>query len=169
MASLVPKDQFPGLFPVGRLDRDTTGILLFTTDGEAAQRLLHPSFEKDKHYVALVEGSLSRAAIDRLERGITLDDGPCAPSKVERIEADSPLVSSVCPRGIPKGCSLVGLTIHEGRKHQVKRMLSEVGNEVVALHRDTFGPLVLKDVRPGKWRQLTADERKRILAQTKGE
>lgn len=169
VASLVPKDQYPGLFPVGRLDRDTTGILLFTTDGEAAQRLLHPSFEKDKHYVALVEGSLSRAAIDRLERGITLDDGPCAPARVERIEADSSLVSAVCPRGVPKGCSLVGLTIHEGRKHQVKRMLSEVGHEVVALHRDTFGPLVLKDVKPGKWRQLTADERKRLLAQTKGE
>ncbi len=169
VASLVPKDQYPGLFPVGRLDRDTTGILLFTTDGEAAQRLLHPSFEKDKHYVALVEGRLSRTAIDRLERGITLDDGPCAPAKVERIEADSSLANAVCPKGVPKGCSLVGLTIHEGRKHQVKRMLSEVGHEVIALHRDTFGPLVLKDVKPGKWRQLTADERKRLLAQTKGE
>ena len=154
---------------VQRLDRDTTGILLFTTDGDAAQRLLHPSFEKDKHYVALVEGTLSRAAIDRLERGITLDDGPCAPAKVERIEANSPLVSAVCSRGVPKGCSVVGLTIHEGRKHEVKRMLSEVGHEVIALHRDTFGPLMLKDVKPGKWRQLTPDERKRLLAQTKGE
>ena len=169
VASLVPTSTYPGLFPVGRLDRDTTGLLLFTTDGEAAQRLLHPSFEKDKHYVALVEGRLSRTAIDRLERGITLDDGPCAPAKVERIEADSSLANAVCPKGVPKGCSLVGLTIHEGRKHQVKRMLSEVGHEVIALHRDTFGPLVLKDVKPGKWRQLTADERKRLLAQTKGE
>ena len=82
VAELVPSDRYPGLFPVGRLDRDTTGLLLFTTDGEAAQRLLHPSYEKDKHYVALVEGVIGRDERRALERGITLDDGPCAPAKV---------------------------------------------------------------------------------------
>lgn len=76
VAELVPSDRYPGLFPVGRLDRDTTGLLLFTTDGEAAQRLLHPSYEKDKHYVALVEGVIGREERRALERGITLDDGP---------------------------------------------------------------------------------------------
>lgn len=78
VAELVPSHAHPGLFPVGRLDRDTTGLLLFTTDGEAAQALLHPSFEKDKHYLALIEGRLGDREWDELEGGIVLDDGPCA-------------------------------------------------------------------------------------------
>lgn len=94
VAELVPSDRYPGLFPVGRLDRDTTGLLLFTTDGEAAQRLLHPSYEKDKHYVALVEGVIGREERRALERGITLDDGPCAPARWSS--------SSAATRGRPR-------------------------------------------------------------------
>ena len=163
VASLVPTREHPGLFPVGRLDRDTTGLLLFTTDGECAQRLLHPSFEKDKHYVALVRGRLSRAEASALERGVTLDDGPCAPAAVE-LSPGRALVRAVAPGGVPEGCSVVGLTIHEGRKHQVKRMLGFVGHEVVALHRDTFGPLALGTLEPGAWRDLTGTERAALLA-----
>lgn len=168
VASLVPTSTYPGLFPVGRLDRDTTGLLLFTTDGEAAQRLLHPSFEKDKHYVALIEGKLGASEHRQLEQGITLDDGPCAPARVELIGLDDPRAAFVARRSAD-GTSIVGLTIHEGRKHQVKRMLSAVGHEVLALHRDTFGPLRLSGVRPGEWRMLTEAERKALLGATRGE
>ena len=164
MASLVPTADYPGLFPVGRLDRDTTGLLLFTTDGEAAQRLLHPSFEKDKHYVALVEGTLTQVERARLEAGIMLDDGPCAPARVERVSPGSPAYRAVAPEGAPRGRSVWALTIHEGRKHQVKRMLAAVGHEVLALHRDTFGPLALGSLESGSWRRLGEDEVSRLLA-----
>ncbi len=178
VAELVPTKLYPGLFPVGRLDRDTTGLLLFTTDGEAAQRLLHPSFEKDKHYVALVEGELTRSQVHALETGITLEDGPCAPAKVERLSMEGDLAKQLvstfrknAPRPGAKHAqdemSLVGLTIHEGRKHQVKRMLDAVGHEVLALHRDTFGPLALSGVESGKWRMLSEVEKAALLAATR--
>lgn len=180
VASLVPHQRYPGLFPVGRLDRDTTGLLLFTTDGQAAQRLLHPSFEKDKHYVALVEGRLSKSGVAALESGIMLDDGPCAPADVELMGPKGALAAQVASswwslRGksgrtdVPAGHSVVGLTIHEGRKHQVKRMLAAVGHEVVALHRDTFGPLELTGVECGRWRILTDQETKSLLLAAGGE
>ncbi len=180
VASLVPTKRYPGLFPVGRLDRDTTGLLLFTTDGQAAQRLLHPSFEKDKHYVALIEGRLSKEEKGLLEAGITLDDGPCSPAKVELLGNKGQLSEQVAAswwetqgkRGrtdVPKGTSVVGLTIHEGRKHQVKRMLSAVGHEVCALHRDTFGPLELTGVERGQWRILNEHETKSLLLAAGGE
>ena len=164
VASLVPTDAYPGLFPVGRLDRDTTGLLLFTTDGEAAQRLLHPSFEKDKHYVALIEGALTAPERARLEAGITLDDGPCAPAAVGRVAPGSEAYLAVAPKGAGHGRSVCALTIHEGRKHQVKRMLAAVGHEVVALHRDTFGPLALGGLEPGAWRRLDGGEVTALMA-----
>ena len=164
VASLVPTDAYPGLFPVGRLDRDTTGLLLFTTDGEAAQRLLHPSFEKDKHYVALIEGALTAPERARLEAGITLDDGPCAPARVGRVAPGSEAFLAVAPKGTGHGRSVCALTIHEGRKHQVKRMLAAVGHEVVTLHRDTFGPLALGGLEPGAWRRLDAGEVAALMA-----
>lgn len=168
VAELVPTDRYPGLFPVGRLDRDTTGLLLFTTDGEAAQALLHPSSEKDKHYAALIEGRLTAREREVLERGVTLDDGPCAPAHVENIDKGDERASAVARRA-GANTSIVGLTIHEGRKHQVKRMLAAVGHEVLMLHRDTFGPLTLSGVRPGEWRMLTEAERAALLAATRGE
>lgn len=169
VAELVPVREHPGLFPVGRLDRDTTGLLLFTTDGEAAQTLLHPSFEKDKHYICLIDGYLSDREWDELEHGIVLDDGPCAPARVAELDPRGPEAAAVAPRGVPRGMSVVGITIHEGRKRQVRRMLWEVGHDVYELHRDSFGPLTLGGLPEGRWRELTDAERSQVLSQAKGD
>lgn len=157
VASLVPTSRFPGLFPVGRLDFDTTGILLFTTNGDVAQELLHPSRHVSKHYVALVEGVPGPAALARLRGGVMLDDGSAQPAEVELIGPDEDLFRTVAPEGAWGDTSVVGIRIHEGRKHQVKRMLAAVGHKVLRLHRDAFGPLVLRDCARGRWRML--DER----------
>lgn len=162
VASLVPTKEYPGLFPVGRLDADTTGLLLFTTNGDAAQRLLHPSRHVTKHYVALVEGTPTEQQLERLRRGIRLDDGPAAPAEVELLAQDDPRALPILGEGVPEACSIVGVSIHEGRKHQVKRMMSAIRHDVLRLHRDQFGPLVLKDVKLGEWRMLTAEERSAI-------
>lgn len=147
VASLVPVGEFPGLFPIGRLDRDTTGLLLFTTDGELGHRLLHPSHNVEKRYVADVKGALSEEERCTLEDGVMLDDGMTAPAKCE--------VLSVLPDG---SRSTVALTIHEGRKRQVRRMLAAVGHEVISLHRERVGGLSLGDLQPGEWRELSAEE-----------
>ncbi|MDO4807645.1 MAG: pseudouridine synthase [Coriobacteriales bacterium] len=158
VASLVPTRRFPGLFPVGRLDRDTTGILLFTTDGNAAQELLHPSKHVSKHYVALVDGVPKARELERLRQGVMLDDGPAQPAQVEIIGPDDTLFSRVADEGTLGNATVVGLTIREGRKHQVKRMMAAVGHKVLRLHRDTFGPLALSNCDEGKWRMLTERE-----------
>lgn len=166
VASLVPTDLHPGLFPVGRLDLDTTGLLLFTTDGDAGQRLLHPSHHARKHYVALVEGRVRDADLEPLRRGVTLDDGPCQPAACEVLDPHSPAARPVRPEGRPAG-TVVGITLREGRKHQVKRMLEAVGHPVVRLHRDAFGPLALGGLAPGAWRDLAEGEVAAILSATK--
>lgn len=163
VAELVPTAEHPGLFPVGRLDQDTTGLLLFTTDGNLGQALLHPSRHVEKHYVALVAGTPSARDLERLCRGIMLDDGPAAPARAELIGPEDPLFKVVAPRGAGRRGSgeknaVVGLTIHEGRKHQVKKMMLAVGHRVLALHRDAFGPLRLGGVAEGSWRALTEGE-----------
>lgn len=158
VASLVPTKLYPGLFPVGRLDTDTTGLLFFTTSGDMGQALLHPSKHVDKHYIALVKGVPSQAELKRLRTGVPLDDRISAPAEVELLPADTSEAQAVIPQGLPRGTSLVGLTIHEGKKHQVKRMLSFIGHEVLALYRDSFGPLHLVDIKPGQWRLLTQQE-----------
>lgn len=158
VAQLVPSNRYPGLYPVGRLDEDTTGLLLFTTDGRLGHALTHPSHHVDKHYVALVRGIPSRAQLRRLREGIELDDGMTAPAEARLLAADDPAARPVAPEGLPYGHAVVGLTIHEGRKHQVKRMLKAVGHEVVRLHRDELGPLRLVGVAPGAWRMLTKRE-----------
>lgn len=148
VSSLVPQDRYPGLFPVGRLDYDTTGILLFSTNGDAAHQLLHPSRHVSKHYVALVEGVPSAGELKRLRKGVMLDDGPTAPAEVEVIGPGEPHTNS----------TVVGITLHEGRKHQVKRMCAAVGHKVLRLHRDSFGPLRLRGCEEGSWRMLDEDE-----------
>src|SRR4051794_19211017 len=127
--------------PVGRLDADTTGVLLLTNDGELAHRLAHPRYEIDKVYVADVEGEPSDEALRALEQGIALEDGPTAPASARRLRPGR-----------------VELTIHEGRTHQVKRMLAAVGHPVTRLHRSRYGPLDKGSLTPGEWRELTADE-----------
>lgn len=156
VAELVPREQYPGLFPVGRLDKDTTGLLLFTTDGDLAQALLHPSHHVWKTYVALVDGVLRDADLEPLRHGITLDDGPCAPARCRLLDDND--AKAVCPYGIPSGTTAVEVIIHEGRKNQVKRMLSRIGHPVLRLHRARFGALELNGVDEGAWRMLASDE-----------
>jgi 23S rRNA pseudouridine2605 synthase len=131
--------------PVGRLDADTTGALLLTNDGDLAHHLAHPSHEIDKVYVADVKGDPSPAALKRLEEGIDLAGGRSAPAVARRL-----------------GPGTIELTIHEGRKHQVKRMLEAVGYPVKELTRIAFGPLRLEKLAPGKHRRLTAAEIDRL-------
>ena len=169
VAEFVPTEEYPGLYPVGRLDFDTTGLLLFTTNGNVGQDLLHPSSHVNKHYVALVRGVPDEREFDRLRKGIMLEDGPASPAEPELLDEHSPLYRVVAPRGA--GCdrggnpnSVVGLTIHEGRKHQVKKMLMACGHKVLRLHRDAFGPLRLSNVAEGAWRLLDPSEVEAIEA-----
>lgn len=153
---LVPTERFPGLFPVGRLDLDTTGVLLFTTDGDLAARLLHPSTHVMKVYHALVDGWMGPRAVDALCRGIELDDGPTAPAEVRIIDPDdAPELRR--PRR-DRDETVVEVAIHEGRKRQVKRMLSAVGHPVRQLARVSFGPITCKELQEGSWRLLSNSE-----------
>ena len=133
--------------PVGRLDADTTGALLLTNDGPLAHRLMHPRYEVDKVYEAEVEGEPSDEALEQLAEGVELDDGLTAPARVRSL-----------------GPSLVELTIHEGRKHQVKRMLQAVGHTVRRLHRSRYAGLTLDGLAPGEWRALTPGEVAKLRA-----
>ena len=139
VVGLVPAE--PRVFPVGRLDVDTEGLLLLTNDGELAHRLTHPSFGVEKEYVAELEGSPSRAALRRLREGVELDDGTTAPARAALLEP-----------------SVVRLTVHEGRNRQVRRMCDAVGHPVVRLIRTRIGPLADRSLAPGAWRELTGDE-----------
>ena len=158
VASLVPTEVLPGLFPVGRLDADTTGLLLFTTDGLLGQRLLHPSHHVDKSYVALVEGCPSEDELERLRSGVVLDDGPASPAQAQLLGVHDPLALTLAPHGIANDTSILSICIHEGRKHQVKRMCEAISHPVIALHRHSFGPLSLGNEEEGSWRELRAEE-----------
>ena len=163
VADLVPVADNPGLFPVGRLDMDTTGLLLFTTNGDLGQALLHPSRHVTKHYVALVTGTPDERDLARLRAGVRLEDGPAAPARAEVLPPSDPLFSLVAPHGAGRTGggepnAVVGLSIHEGRKHQVKKMMQAVGHRVLRLHRDAFGPLELVGVAEGGYRELTDEE-----------
>jgi 23S rRNA pseudouridine2605 synthase len=127
--------------PVGRLDYGTTGALLLTNDGELAHRLAHPKYEVEKVYEAEVDGRPDAEALQRLRDGIELDDGPTRPAQVRRL-----------------GTYLVEVAIHEGRKHQVKRMLEAVGYPVRRLHRSRYAGLTLEELEPGAWRELEPSE-----------
>jgi 23S rRNA pseudouridine2605 synthase len=139
VVDLVPAS--PRVFPVGRLDADTEGLLLLTNDGELTHRLTHPSFGVDKEYVASVDGDPAPAAVRALREGVELDDGRTAPAKVARIAA-----------------GLLRITIHEGRNRQVRRMCEAVGHPVVRLVRTRIGPIADRRLEPGAWRPLTPDE-----------
>ena len=139
VVELVPGE--PRVFPVGRLDVDTEGLLLLTNDGDLTHRLTHPSFGVEKEYLAEVEGTPTRAVLRALREGVELDDGPTAPAK-----------ASLTPP------SLVLLTIHEGRNRQVRRMLAAVGHPVRRLVRVRIGPLAERSLKPGEWRELSQAE-----------
>jgi 23S rRNA pseudouridine2605 synthase len=136
---LVPAE--PRVFPVGRLDLDTEGLLLLTNDGELTHRVTHPSHGVEKEYLAQVEGVPSRGALRALREGVELDDGPTAPAKV----------SQVSP-------GVLRITIHEGRNRQVRRMCEAVGHPVVRLVRTRIGPITDTSLQPGAWRSLGPDE-----------
>ena len=139
VVDLVPDD--PRVFPVGRLDAQTEGLLLLTNDGDLAHRLTHPSFGVDKEYLAEVEGRPSPAAVRRLREGVVLEDGRTAPARAVLVEA-----------------SVLRITIHEGRNRQVRRMCEAVGHPVARLVRTRIGPLVDRSLAPGFHRTLVAEE-----------
>ena len=139
VVELVPDE--PRVFPVGRLDADTEGLLLLTNDGDATHRLTHPSFGVEKEYLAHVAGTPSRGALRRLREGVDLDDGPTAPAKVSTVAPD-----------------VVRLVIHEGRNRQVRRMCEAVGHPVQRLVRVRIGPIRDQHLGPGAWRSLEAAE-----------
>lgn len=138
-------DGVAGLFPVGRLDLETEGLLLVTNDGELASCLLHPRHHVEKTYRAWVDGVPSDGSLRRLRDGVALDDGVTAPASARLVKRES-------------GGAIVELTIREGRKRQVRRMLSAVGHPVRRLMRTSFGPLALAPLEPGTVRELGADE-----------
>jgi len=140
VVSLLPTDA--RLYPVGRLDAATTGLLLLTNDGQLAHRLTHPRFEVTKTYRAIVAGGAVReGALRALRDGVELDDGPTAPARVRRLRPDT-----------------IEITIHEGRKRQVRRMCEAVGHPVRALERVAFGPLKLGELATGRYRRLSDAE-----------
>ena len=139
VVDLVPSD--PRVYPVGRLDAETEGLLLLTNDGELAHRVTHPSFGVDKEYLADVEGTPARGALRRLREGVELDDGPTARAKVSLV-----------------GDHTLRITIHEGRNRQVRRMCEAIGHPVRRLVRVRIGPLADRRLPPGEWRPLTQAE-----------
>ena len=175
VADLVPCDRYPGLFPIGRLDADTTGLLLFSTDGDMG-KLAHTSFHVTKRYLACVEGRPSARDLEQLEHGILIDDVMTVPAEARILPPDEEARAKqvmTMPKDLVRGGSrvyseilkerrqkrsVVELSIHEGRYHQVKKMLKAVGHPVVALHRAAVGPIELGDLARGEWRLLTDDE-----------
>ena len=152
----VPTDRFPGLFPVGRLDRDTTGVLLFMTDGDLSSRLLHPSSHVEKTYHAVVRGRVRESELDELRGGITLEDGPCVPARCRELDAQE-AYDVTCGR-LADDESAVEVVITEGRKREVKRMLKAIGHPVLELNRVSFGPITADGLALGSWRLLTKSE-----------
>ena len=145
VVELVPAE--PRVVPVGRLDADTTGALLLTNDGQLAHRLAHPRYGVEKTYVAEVEGDPGEDALARVREGLELDDGRTAPARARRL-----------------GRGRVELVLHEGRKHQVKRMLAAVGHPVTRLHRSAYAGLTLEGLEPAGWRELEPFEVDRLRA-----
>jgi 23S rRNA pseudouridine2605 synthase len=139
VVDLVPPE--PRVFPVGRLDYETEGLLLLTNDGDLTHRLTHPSFGVEKEYLAEVEGTPTRGTLRRLREGVELEDGVTAPAK-----------ASLQPP------HLLTLVIHEGRNRQVRRMCEAVGHPVRRLVRTRIGPITDRTLPPGKWRELTQAE-----------
>jgi 23S rRNA pseudouridine2605 synthase len=149
VVALVPTE--PRVVPVGRLDADTTGALLLTNDGQLAHRLAHPRYGVEKTYVADVEGDPDEDALRRLREGIELEDGRTAPARARSL-----------------GSGRVELVLHEGRKHQVKRMLAAVGHPVTRLHRTAYAGLTLEGLEPGQSRELEPSEVERLRTRRPG-
>ncbi|MDQ6599511.1 rRNA pseudouridine synthase [Bacillus salipaludis] len=141
------------IYPVGRLDYDTSGLLLMTNDGEFANLLMHPRNEIEKVYVAKVKGIPQKESLRKLEKGIRLEDGKTAPAKVKMLSLDK-----------KKQTAIVEIIIHEGRNRQVKRMFEAIGHEVIKLKRERYGFLTLNGLSAGDARELTPHEVKQLRA-----
>ncbi|MGK0227130.1 MAG: pseudouridine synthase [Acidimicrobiales bacterium] len=139
VTELVPHE--PRVYPVGRLDLDTEGLLLLTNDGDLTHRLTHPSFGIEKEYLVEVDKPMSRGHLRRLREGVELDDGMTAPAKAQQVAPN-----------------VIKLTIHEGRNRQIRRMCSALGFTVTRLVRIRIGALADRTMAPGEWRELTLDE-----------
>ena len=137
------------LYPVGRLDNDSTGLLLLTNDGELTYQLTHPKFEYEKEYLVQINGSLKPDEIIKLERGLMLEDGMTHNATVKEVKSTPPFNYSI--------------TIHEGKKHQIRRMFISLGHRVLALKRIRIGNLSLGELKEGKTRQLSAQEVSTLL------
>ncbi|MFC2021237.1 pseudouridine synthase [Chloroflexota bacterium] len=136
------------LYPVGRLDKDTKGLLLLTNDGDLTYRLTHPGFENEKEYLMSINGELKPGELKKLEKGVRLEDGMTVPAKVKEVENSPPFNYS--------------LTIHEGRKRQVRRMFEVLGYRVLALKRVRLGKLTLGNLKEGEVKELMGEEIKQL-------
>lgn len=151
---LLPNDEFGalGLFPVGRLDRHTTGALLLTNDGDLAHRLMHPSYGVNKQYLVQTKKPVSEEQLTDLKRGIKLEDGDAKADRVSYYDGDP---------------HVLVMAIHEGRNRQVRRMIEALDNEVTQLDRVQYAGLSTKGVRKGKWRRLSRKEVSTLYRQVK--
>lgn len=143
------------IFPVGRLDYDTTGLLLLTNDGDFAYRNTHPGQETTKTYIAEILGNPSKRVLDTLRNGVILDGKPTSPADVEVVEEGTKT-------------AVLKIIIHEGRNRQVKRMCEAVGHNVLRLRRIAVGKLTLGDLKPGQWRTLTNRELRLVRGEKDG-
>lgn len=133
-----------GLFPVGRLDRNTTGVLLVTNDGDLAHRLMHPSYEVSKIYYVRTQKRVKPHELDQLSRGVTLEDGPAAADQVAYLD--------------PESKTDIALELHEGRNRQIRRMMEALGHDIVQLERAKYASLTTGGLRRGEWRRLSNGE-----------
>jgi len=157
LKALVP---LAGIYPVGRLDRDSEGLLLLTDDGRLAHRLTDPRFEHPKKYLVQVERVPDAQALESLRRGVVLKDGRTSPARVELLAEPPALADRAVPIRFRKTvpAAWLSLTIREGRNRQVRRMTAAVGHPTLRLVRVAIGPISLGDLTPGQWRELTAEE-----------
>jgi 23S rRNA pseudouridine2605 synthase len=140
----VPDDNPSGLFPVGRLDRNTTGVLIITNDGDLAHRLMHPRYEVAKIYYVRTQKAVKPHQIDELRRGVELEDGPAAADQVAYLD--------------PNTKTDVALEIHEGRNRQIRRMMERLGHDIVQLERAKYGSITAGSLQRGEWRRMTYEE-----------
>lgn len=133
------------LFPVGRLDYDTSGLLLLTNDGDFTYKVTHPKFQMNKTYIAIIKGGITIAGLNRLRRGVKIEDYTTSPAEVEILEAKD-------------GYTQIKITIHEGKNRQVRKMFESVGCKVVELERISIGDIILGNLPLGRWRHLTSHE-----------
>lgn len=153
---LIPEELRRQVYPVGRLDYDAEGLLLLLDDGELAHVVMHPRFETPKTYHALVAGKVEPETLAHLRRGVLLEDGITAPARVRALERH-------------EGHSVLELTIHEGRKHQVKRMCEAVGHPVRRLQRVAMAGIKLGELKAGQWRRLSEREIEILQRTVRGE